>query len=140
MPPTDTDCVFCKIVAGLIHCHKLLENEHVLAFLDIGPLSPGHCLVIPKGHWATLDAMPAEVAGACGSVLPTLAKAARSAVNAKAFNVLQNNGPGSGQAVHHVHFHIIPIDGERKLHFQWTPGQLDPTQAAHLCQAITRQL
>ncbi len=137
---TDSNCVFCKIVAGAIPSYKLTENEHVLAFLDIGPISPGHCLVIPKGHWVTLDAMPDEVAAACGQVMPTLGKAAMKAVNAKAFNVLQNNGPGSGQAVNHVHFHIIPVVDDSKLHFVWTPGELSKADAVALREAMVNAL
>ena len=45
-----SDCVFCKIVAGEIPCTKVYEDEHVLSFMDIGPISPGHTLIVPKRH------------------------------------------------------------------------------------------
>ena len=64
--PTDPACIFCKIVAGQIPCHRVFENEHVLSFLDIGPLSRGHTLIIPRGHWVTIDQLPDDVAAACG--------------------------------------------------------------------------
>ena len=90
--PTAPTCIFCKIVAGQIPCHKLYEDERVLAFLDVGPLSRGHTLVIPKGHYLTIDQVPAEVAAACGAVLPRLSRAVAAATGATAWNVLQNNG------------------------------------------------
>eukprot|EP01079_Euglenida_sp_SAG-EU17-18_P010040 gene10040-264_t len=76
----------------------------VLAFMDINPLSDGHCLVIPKYHCAQLHELPDQHAAHIG---PALAKAAK-ALGAGAYNVLQNNGSAAHQIVMHVHFHIIP--------------------------------
>src|SRR4249920_756945 len=75
----DSNCIFCKIVAGQIPCHKVYEDEHVLAFLDIGPLSPGHTLVIPKQHWVKLDEVTEEAGAAIGRVLPRLSRAVKAA-------------------------------------------------------------
>lgn len=121
MPET----VFSKILRGEIPCHKVYEDAHVLAFLDINPLSPGHTLVIPKETVATLDALSDESAAAIGRVLPRIARAIMTATGTTAYNVLQNNGEGAHQAVFHVHFHIIPKhrDG-RGLGIGWHPGQL----------------
>ncbi|MEX0776401.1 MAG: HIT domain-containing protein [Phycisphaeraceae bacterium] len=138
--PVDSDCIFCKIVAGAIPCHKLHEDAHTLAFLDIGPIAPGHVLVIPKAHYVTLDQVPAEVAAACAAVLPRLSKAVVQAVGATAWNVLQNNGREAHQAVMHVHFHIIPVAGGRALDFKWQPGKLAGDDAARLRQSIVARL
>ena len=108
MLPTDPNCIFCKIVAGQIPCHKIHEDDNVLAFLDVGPLSQGHTLVIPKGHWVTLDQVLSEISAAIGKVLPVIAKAVCDATGTPDFNILQNNGKLAHQAVGHVHFHIIP--------------------------------
>src|ERR1700730_3930792 len=51
---TDTDCVFCKIVAGQMPCFKLLEDDNALAIMDIYPANDGHCLVLTKEHYPTL--------------------------------------------------------------------------------------
>ncbi len=123
--PTDPDCVFCRIVAGDIPCHRVYEDGHVLAFLDVGPLSRGHCLVIPKGHWETLDRVPGEVAAAIGAVLPRLARAVCAATGTAAYNVLQNNGAAANQAVMHVHFHIIPKFNGDGLQLAWNPQDLE---------------
>jgi histidine triad (HIT) family protein len=136
----DPNCIFCKIVAGTIPCYKLLENEHVLAFLDVGPLSLGHALIIPKGHWTTLDQLPDDTSAAIGSVLPKLSRAIRQATGIADFNILQNNGTLAHQAVGHVHFHIIPKTADTGLGINWPAGQLDADQAAKLVASITSVL
>jgi len=102
------DTIFTKIIRGEIPCHRVYEDQLVLAFLDIGPLSLGHTLVIPKEPAATLDQLSDESRAAIGRVLPRLCRAVKAATGCKAFNVLQNNGAKAHQAVNHVHFHIIP--------------------------------
>lgn len=117
-------CIFCRIVAGEIPCHRLHEDERVLAFLDVGPLSLGHALVIPKAHYARLEEMPGELAAACMQVTPKLAKAILNVTGATAFNVLQNNGKLAHQEVQHVHFHIIPKTETSGLGIGWPAGKL----------------
>ncbi|MDH3584803.1 MAG: HIT family protein [Phycisphaerae bacterium] len=134
------DCIFCQIVKGSIPCWKLHETEQVLAFLDIGPLSRGHCLVIPKVHYRTIDRMPAELAAACLAVVPALSRALIEACGAESWNVLQNNGAVSGQVVEHVHLHIIPRRANDGLGFHWPAGSLDPGEAAALQEKITSAL
>tara|TARA_R110002072_G_scaffold19187_1_gene71502 strand:- start:590 stop:994 length:405 start_codon:yes stop_codon:yes gene_type:complete len=119
-----SETIFSKILKGEIPCHRVYEDEAVLAFLDVNPLSPGHTLVIPKEAKATLDQLSDEASAAIGRVLPRIARAVLAATGASEFNVLQNNGPGAHQAVFHVHFHIIPkLDG-KGLGVGWQPGAL----------------
>lgn len=141
----DPNCIFCKIAAGQIPCHKLYEDERVLAFLDLGPLSAGHALVIPKHHAKELGDLPDADAAAAGAILPRLARAIAQATGHKACNVLQNNGEPAGQVVMHVHFHIIPkpADAPRSggepgsgLGLHWPAGKLDAEQARTLAQKI----
>src|SRR5687768_14555688 len=101
MTASDPNCIFCKIVAGQIPCWKLYEDERVLAFLDIGPLCEGHCLIIPKSHHETIDQMSGEEAAACARLIPRLSRAVKEATGVVGWNVLQNNGAVSGQAVPH---------------------------------------
>jgi histidine triad (HIT) family protein len=136
-----TDTIFQRILAGDIPCHKLYEDDAVLAFLDIGPLSRGHTLVIPKEPAETLDQLSDDSAAAIGRLLPRLCRAVKQATGAKAYNVLQNNGPLAHQAVMHVHFHIIPkYSTEDGLGIGWPAGALDPTAAAELVTEITAAL
>lgn len=121
MPET----IFSKILRGEIPCHKVYEDEHVLAFLDINPIAHGHTLVIPKEPAETLDKLSDDAAAAIGRVLPRLSRAVLAATKATAFNVLQNNGPAAHQAVFHVHFHIIPKhDDDSGLGIEWPAGSL----------------
>lgn len=132
--------IFAKILSGEIPCHRVYEDDHVLAFLDIGPLSDGHLLVIPKEAKAHLHELSDESAAALGRVLPRLARAVMAATGASAYNVLQNNGAAAHQAVMHVHFHIIPKLGQAGLGVGWNAGNLDPARARELIQAMQAAL
>lgn len=133
MTMKDPDCIFCKIIAGDIPCLKVFENDAVLSFLDIGPLAEGHLLVIPKNHFVQLDEMPPQALAGLAEVLPELSRAVVKAVDAEGYNVLQNNGTVSGQAVMHVHFHIIPRRQGDGLGYRWNAGkyQGDRAQQVH---------
>ncbi|KAF8601340.1 HIT-like protein [Ceratobasidium sp. AG-I] len=97
-------CLFCKIIKGEIPSMKLLETSLSYSFLDIGPLSKGHCLVIPKYHGEKLHDIPDEY---LADALP-IAKKLAIATGATDYNILQNNGTIAHQVVPHVHFHVIP--------------------------------
>ena len=135
------ETIFAKIIRGEIPSHKVYEDEHVFAFLDIGPLSQGHTLVIPKEPAATLDLLSDESAAAIGRVLPRLCRAVLQATGATEFNILQNNGPGAHQAVFHVHFHIIPKYRDGKgLGVGWKPVAFDHAQGRELALKIASAL
>lgn len=131
-----SETIFSRIIRGEIPCHRVFEDDMVLAFLDVGPLSAGHTLVIPKEAAATLDTLSDESAAALGRVLPRLCRAVLAATGATAYNVLQNNGAAAHQFVHHVHFHIIPRHGEAGLGVGWKAGSLDPAQGKALAEKI----
>ena len=102
------ETIFSKIVRGEIPCHKLYEDEHVLAFLDVAPLSRGHTLVIPKDPAQDLhDADPA-ILGATIQVVQTVAAAVKQAFDAPGIMIAQLSGAAAGQTVFHIHFHILP--------------------------------
>lgn len=133
MPET----VFSKILRGEIPCHKLYEDERVLAFLDIAPLATGHAVVIPKEPAPTLDQLSDDSAAAIGRVLPRLCRALAELTATPDFNVLQNNGRLAHQAVDHVHFHIIPKPNEAEgLGVKWPAGKLDHAAAASLAARV----
>lgn len=138
--PNSEPTIFDRIIAGELPSHRVYENEHVFAFLDINPLSEGHTLVIPKESKAMLHELSDESAAALGRALPRIARAVLQATGAQEYNVLQNNGPGAHQAVFHVHFHIIPKIGEAGLGVGWPAGELNSEQGATLCEKIRAQL
>jgi histidine triad (HIT) family protein len=113
------DCVFCKIVAGEIPAMKIYEDDVILAFLDIGPISDGHALVISKQHVEKLHECPAELLGQIGSHLGKIAKAVTLAMNSEGYNVLCNNSRAAGQLVDHLHFHIIPRNSGDGVFRRW---------------------
>jgi len=131
------DTVFGKIVRGEIPCNKVYEDEKVLAFLDINPLSEGHVLVVPKEPAETLDRLSDESAAAVGRVLPRLCRAVVAATGVKEYNVLENNGQGAHQAIAHVHFHIIPKPNSREgLGVGWPSKNADREAAAAMAKRI----
>jgi histidine triad (HIT) family protein len=133
---SDAPTLFDKIIHGEIPSHKVYEDEHVYAFLDIGPQSQGHTLVVPKESKAQLDELSDDAAAAIGRVLPRLCRAVMKATGAAAYNILQNNGARAGQSVFHVHFHIVPRFDDAGLSFEWKPGNLDQEKANELLAAL----
>jgi len=131
-----SDTIFSKILDGTIPCHRVYEDDHVLAFLDIGPLAKGHTLVIPKERVAHLHELSDDASAAIGRVLPRLCRAVMVATGATAYNILQNNGSAAHQVVMHVHFHIIPKFDGAGLGLDWRPGNLDKDDAAKLVAAM----
>jgi len=135
-----SETIFTRIMRGEIPCHRVYEDEHVFAFLDIGPLSQGHTLVVPREPAPTLDRLSDESAAAIGRVLPRLCRAVLAATRATDYNVLQNNGVLAHQAVPHVHFHIIPRDANAGLGIEWPAGELDPDAGAALARKIAAEI
>ena len=115
------DCVFCKIRNGAIPSAKLYEDERTLAIMDIGPLTPGHCLVITKAHAANLyEAEPADLAAAIMAA-KRVGAALRTALKPDGLNLMQANGPGAFQSVQHFHIHLIPRYTNDGRGMDWTP-------------------
>jgi histidine triad (HIT) family protein len=125
------DTIFKKIIAGELPSHRVYEDAHVLAFLDISPLSRGHTLVIPKEPAETLDQLSDESAAALGRALPRICRAVMAATGVSEYNVLENNGRGAHQVVQHVHFHIIPKPNAKEgLGIGWPAGSIGADAAA----------
>ena len=101
-------CLFCSIADGEIPCSCVYRDDALCAFLDIHPLTEGHCLLIPTQHYVSLDQCPQSVLAELVGKLGPIARAVVNAVNADAYNILNNTGRAAGQIVEHLHFHIIP--------------------------------
>ena len=102
------DCIFCKIAAGEIPCHKVYEDEDVLAFLDISQVTKGHTLVIPKKHYDNFLATPHEVMHKVMDVAQRVGQVQIVSLGAKGVNILSNVNKEAGQSVFHFHVHVIP--------------------------------
>lgn len=108
-----SDCIFCKIINGEIPCSMVYQDEKVLAFRDINPLAPVHVLVVPKQHVESaqaLDESTSQIAAHIFSKIPDIAK--ELGIAESGYRVITNIGKDGGQAVPHLHFHIL---GGRKL-------------------------
>lgn len=132
--------IFTKIISGEIPSYKVYEDEQVFAFLDIGPLSRGHTLVIPKEPAVTLDELSDDASAAIGRVLPRICRAVKEVTGCTGYNILQNNGSIAHQEVMHVHFHVIPKSGDDGLGIGWPSAPIDKAGAAALAAAIADQL
>ena len=104
----DNDNVFAKILRGELPCHKIYEDEHTLAFMDIMPRGDGHCLVIPKNASRNIFDVSTEDLMHLAKAVQTVSKAVVEAFDADGLTIQQFNEPAGGQVVFHLHVHIIP--------------------------------
>ncbi len=103
----DSNCIFCRIIAGDIPSSKVYEDEYVYAFRDINPQAPVHILVCPKEHIACADAVNAENSVHVAKIFEAIAKIAKAEGLTNGYRVINNCGEDGGQTVMHLHFHII---------------------------------
>jgi len=134
------DCVFCRIVEGSIPCARVYEDQDFLAFLDIRPVHPGHLLLIPKTHWVRLTDLPEEVLARELPLAARLARAVLAATGATDFNLLNTNGPASGQEVYHHHLHVIPRAPGDGLRLSIAPSSYGPGEMESLAEQIARRV
>jgi histidine triad (HIT) family protein len=102
------ECVFCKIVRGELPSFTIYEDDRVLAFADINPISPGHTLVIPKKHAENLYEISTRDLAAIHFASQKIAEAMRRALHPSGIAALQLNGKGANQVVMHYHLHLVP--------------------------------
>ncbi len=134
------DCVFCKMVAGEIPAVKVYEDQAVLAFLDIGPVSDGHTLVIPKVHCGKVHEVDPEILANVWSRLGRIAGAVAAAMNADGYNVLCNNGRAAGQVVDHLHFHVIPRRMDDGVLARWPAYRYQEGRISEIAEKIRKTL
>jgi histidine triad (HIT) family protein len=116
------NCTFCKIVVKELPSEIVHEDADTLVILDINPVNPGHLLVLPKVHYEDFLATPDELAMKLMKVAKKLAGPLMEATGATAFNVGINNGHDAGQAVGHLHIHVMPRHhNDGHVHWQGKP-------------------
>ncbi len=115
---SDSNCLFCRIIAGQIPATKVYEDEHSFAFRDINPQSPIHVLLIPKKHIASLNEAGSDDHAVLGHLMLVVGKiATQEGIAESGFRVVANSGVDAGQSVFHVHLHVM---GGRSM--AWPPG------------------
>lgn len=138
---SDPICPFCQIVADTNRCTLLAEDEATLAFMDIHPANDGHCLVIPKSHFATLFDIPQETFAAVGRMVVCIAGAAQRALRPAGLSLVQANGEAAHQTVPHVHVHVLPRRQGDGLLLNWPrTGEVDPARIASIAKRIRQYL
>ena len=136
----DPNNIFAKILRGELPAHKVHEDEHSLAIMDIMPRGDGHVLVLPKAPARNLLDMPSEDLGALFQTVQTVARAAKAAFGADGLTIQQFNESAGGQVVFHLHVHIIPrFDGvAMKPHTgQMAPSEMLADHAARIRAALS---
>ncbi|KAE8831164.1 hypothetical protein HRS9122_08754 [Pyrenophora teres f. teres] len=122
---------------GEIPSMKIFESAKTLAFLDIGPLSKGHSLIIPKFHGAKLHDIPDDQLAEVLSVTKRIAMAQKL----EDYNILQNNGRIAHQEVDHVHFHLIPKPNQEEgLGIQWPTKPMEKEELSKLLEDIKSKM
>jgi histidine triad (HIT) family protein len=114
-----TDCVFCKIVARQIPATVVHEDEHTLAFMDIGQVNPGHVLVAAKAHVENVYGLEDVQAGAVFRAVARVARAIRAAFSPPGLSIYQANGKPAGQTVFHFHVHVVPRHEADGMDLTW---------------------
>ena len=132
----DSNCIFCKLANGEIPTNSIYEDEKFNVILDNGPATKGHCLILPKDHYANLFELPEDTAADAMKLAKKLAAEIKDKLSADGVNLVQNNGAAAGQTVHHFHLHIIPRyenDGQRIL---WRPTEPSAEELKELCALL----
>lgn len=110
-----TDCIFCKIITGKSPAKIVYQDDQATAFRDIHPLAPTHILVVPNQHITSVNEMTAEDEPLIGHLFSVARQIARDeGVDQSGYRLIINNGPHAGQAVFHLHLHVI---GGQRMHF-----------------------
>ena len=132
----DPDCIFCKIVSGDIPSHKIDEDDHTIAFMDINPWTRGHSLVIPKEHSRNVYDIAEEDLAATAATAKRIALRARDRLKCEGVNVLQSNEPAAMQTVFHYHVHVIPRYSDDGLRMPAHPQPAEHEELAGLAEEL----
>jgi histidine triad (HIT) family protein len=132
----DSDCIFCKIVAGEIPSTIVDEDERTISFMDIAPATRGHALVIPRAHSADLLSVDTQDLTAVAHAAQRLARRASERLKADGVNLLNACGAVAFQSVFHFHVHVIPRYQGDGLRLPWVPAPGDPEQIAAAAQEL----
>ena len=119
------DCIFCKIVQGDVPSSVIFQDDICMAFMDVFPITAGHCLLIPKKHFANMMDVDHDVLFHMSLKLSELTKAVSKATGADGVLNIVANGEGAGQDVPHLHFHVIPRNNTDPFGFKFPPGYHD---------------
>ena len=129
---SESDCIFCKVVAGELPSTQVLSDDRVVVFMDINPVSHGHCLVVTREHRPTVYEITDDEGAAVMATARRVARAIRESLKPDGLNLHQSNGPAAGQVVGHFHLHLIPRWTDDGARLGWRPR---PDEAGRIGEA-----
>ncbi len=134
------NCIFCQIVEGTAPSEKFYEDDYVIAFMDIFPVTDGHCLIASKVHAENLFDLPEESAVAAMKAALKIAPAVVRVMEADGLNILQSNGKAAWQSVDHFHMHLIPRYSDDGFRPPFNPQPGDSSDMKNISQLIKNAL
>ena len=135
-----SDCIFCMLAGGEIPTATLYEDDDFRVILDAGPATMGHCLILPKKHYADIYEIPEELLAKAAVLAKKIAIRLTKAMGCDGFNIVQNNKPAAGQTVFHFHMHLIPrYKDDNAIEF-WKAGQADDAELKELVKKVQENL
>ena len=133
------NCIFCKIANGEIPSATLYEDEDFRVFLDLGPATRGHALLVPKDHFANLMELDDEHCEKAILLARKMAVRMKKVLKCDGLNLVQNKGEAAGQSVFHFHMHLIPRYENDHAHILWTPGTLEDKDKEEIIAAFSEE-
>jgi histidine triad (HIT) family protein len=133
---SDPDCIFCQIVSGDLPAHKIDEDEHTVAFMDINPWTRGHALVIPREHTPNVYEAPEDALRHTMVTAQRVARRLRDRLGADGINLLNSTGEAAWQTVFHLHMHVIPRYEDDPLQLPGKPQEVEQDELARIAEEL----
>jgi histidine triad (HIT) family protein len=129
-------CIFCEIIAGRSPSQRIAEDMTAVAFMDINPATPGHALVVPRGHAADVFDVSPEVLADLARMAQRVARAMRAALGCAGVNLVQSSGRAAFQSVFHIHVHVVPRYPGDAVRLPWIPRPGEPAAIAAAAEKL----
>ena len=135
----DSDCIFCKLANGVFPTNFIYEDEDFKVILDANPATKGHSLILPKKHFKNLLDADEEVLKKALPLAKKLSNKLIDVLKCDGVNILQNNNEAAGQAVFHLHIHLIPRYKEEKEHIiSWKPNKFSDEEMKNIAESLKK--
>ena len=135
----DPDCIFCKLANGVFPTNFIYEDEDFKVILDANPATKGHSLILPKKHFKNLLDADEEILKKALPLAKKLSNKLIEVLKCDGINVLQNNNKAAGQAVFHLHIHLIPRYKDEKEHMlSWKANKFSDEEMKNIAESLKK--
>ena len=135
----DSNCIFCKLANGVFPTNFIYEDEDFKVILDANPATKGHSLILPKKHFKNLLDADEEILKKALPLAKKLSNKLIDVLKCDGVNILQNNNEAAGQAVFHLHIHLIPRYKEEKEHIlSWKPNKFSDEEMKNIAESLKK--